>query len=341
VLDFTEAELLADHRVAERLVADGRICHGGFDGAGAYVSPRTLHRVPAIDSWADHHVATYGTELVDIGLDAFAANTPTVDQARLLIERGAPEPIIAILTRIGTVEGFGSFLRFVPVPDLQPLFVESIAGTALAHLDRGLIEAHARDEAGFDAEAGHRDMWFAARDIAFDRPVTEDQTALMIERMGLTAMASATAATRRWPADTSYELEQLMERMVRLMLIEVSAFHTFAWAEAVLGDGDLVAGEGEAARLVSYIRADETPHVGYLRVALSELRDRTLIGDSGRHHAGADLLHALWEPALADAIGPRRADLEKLVRSEVRHALSDRTDSAELMDEYLSLEDAA
>lgn len=341
MLNFTEAELLAEHRVAERLVADGRVCHGGFDADGRYVSPRTLHRVPAIDAWGANHSATFGTELVDIGLDAFAANTPTVDQARLLIERGASEPVIAILTRIGTVEGFGSFLRFVPVPDLQPMFAESIAGTALAHLDRGLIEAHARDEAGFEAEAGHRDMWFAARDIAFDHPVTEDQTTLMIERMGINAMASATAATRRWPDDTSYELEQLMERMVRLMLIEVSAFHTFAWAEAVLGDGELVAGDGEAARLVSHIRADETPHVGYLRVALSELRDRTLIGEGGRRHAGADLLQALWEPALADAVGPRRADLEKLVRSEVHHALDGRSDRDDLMAEYLSLEDAA
>ena len=47
--------------------------------------------------------------------------------------------------------------------------------------------------------------------------------------------------------------------MAGLLLIEVSAFHTFAWAEAVLSDGELVAGDGEAARLVSYIRTDEAP----------------------------------------------------------------------------------
>ncbi len=32
---------------------------------------------------------------------------------------------------------------------------------------------------------------------------------------------------------------------------------------------------------MSYIRADETPHVEYLRTALTEMRDRTWIGTSG------------------------------------------------------------
>ena len=47
------------------------------------------------------------------------------------------------------------------VPDCQRFFDESIEGTAIEHLDRGLFEAHARDEAGWDEEAGHEHMWFA------------------------------------------------------------------------------------------------------------------------------------------------------------------------------------
>ena len=39
-LEFTAEELLADHRVAEPLVAGGVRCHGGFDDGGRYVSPR-------------------------------------------------------------------------------------------------------------------------------------------------------------------------------------------------------------------------------------------------------------------------------------------------------------
>jgi len=45
---FTETELLADHVIAEPLIANGVRCHGGFDEDGNYVSPRTLNRWPAI-----------------------------------------------------------------------------------------------------------------------------------------------------------------------------------------------------------------------------------------------------------------------------------------------------
>ncbi len=86
----------------------------------------------------------------------------------------------------------------------------------------------------------------------------------------------------------------MVSLMVRVLFIEISAFHTFAWAEEWMSDTELVAGDGEAARLVSYIRADESPHVGYLRTALSEMRDRTWVGEGGqparRHgHDRADL----------------------------------------------------
>ena len=96
------------------------------------------------------------------------------------------EPTIAALTRIGTVEGFGGMLRQLPMPEFERCFVEDITGTAIAHIGRGLFEAHARDEAGHGDQAGHDGMWFAARDIAFEDPVTEDQTARMLERMGMT-----------------------------------------------------------------------------------------------------------------------------------------------------------
>src|SRR3954468_7216693 len=36
---FTETELLADHDIAEPLIANGVRCHGGFDEDGSYVSP--------------------------------------------------------------------------------------------------------------------------------------------------------------------------------------------------------------------------------------------------------------------------------------------------------------
>ena len=63
-------------------------------------------------------------------------------------------------------------------------------------------------------------------------------------------MRKAAEALRRFP-DLDLTFEMMLRRMIGLLFIEVSAFHTFAWAEAVLSDTDLVAGDGEAAALVA------------------------------------------------------------------------------------------
>ncbi|MBI2710927.1 MAG: hypothetical protein HYX34_14740 [Actinobacteria bacterium] len=344
-LEYTEAELLASHDYAEPLFAGGIRCHGGFDAEGRYVSPRTRHRVPAIAAWQAKHSTDFGTDLLGLPLDTWPEHYPNVAQARFLVSAGVPEPVISTLTRIGTVEGFGAMIRHSVVPDLRRVVDEDVRGTALAHLGGGLYEAHARDEAGFEDEGGHKQMWFAARDVAFEDPVTEDETALMLQRMGIPVGAGGRpdAAARRalpertWPSDTDADLELLTTRMVRLLLIEISAFHAFAWAEELLADPDLVAGDGEAARLVSYIRADETPHVEYLRTVLSELRDRTVVGDGGRRHPGAVLVGGTWDRALAQSLGPNRADGLEVTWREVVHAIGDRPGSADLLHEFDAL----
>ena len=76
----------------------------------------------------------------------------------------------------------------------------------------------------------------------------------------------------------------MVGRMIGLLLIEISAFHGFHWAEAVLSDTDLVAGDGEAARIISYIRADETPARGL--PAHRPVRDaRPHLGGRGRRRS--------------------------------------------------------
>ena len=342
-LIYDEAELLASHAYEEPLIAGGVRCHGGFDTDGRYVSPRTRHRTPAIEAWQANHRATFGTDLMDVPLATWPGHYPNVAQARFLLEAGLPEPIINTLTRIGTVEGFGAMLRLSPVPDARRTFVEDTEGTALAHLGRGLFEAHARDEAGYDPddgepEGGHKQMWFAARDVAFGHPPTEDETQLMLQRMGINQMAQA-APQRFWPDDVALDLEMLVERMVRLLLIEISAFHTFAWAEELLDDPDLVAGDGEAPRLVSYIRADETPHVEYLKTVLSEIRDRTVVGER-RHHDGTDLVGRTWDRALAQSLGARRQAAIDSFRAEVARAASARADATDLVARFDRLGEA-
>ena len=184
-------------------MADGVKCHGGFDDDGDYVSPRTKNRWTAINNWKAEHAKNFGTELLDIGLDRWPAHYPNVAQAKYLLEQGVTEPMISTLTRVGTVEGFGAFLRYSPIPDLQANFDEPIKGTAMAHLGGGLFEAHARDEAGYEDEGGHKQMWFAARDVAFERPVNEDQTADHAGAHGHRRRAQHQAEEHRHPVANS------------------------------------------------------------------------------------------------------------------------------------------
>lgn len=347
-VEFTETELLMDHDFAEPLVANGERCHGGFDEDGTYVSPRTRFRTPAIEAWEQQRREQFGTPPLDIPVDTWPVNFPNIEQSKFLIRKGAPEPTISALTRIGTIEGFGSMLRLLPQPDLQPNFVDSIAGTATDHIRKGLFEAHARDEAGFEDEAGHDRMWFAARDIAFENPVTQDETEAILARMGIGAPASASPAelaemrakalaNRILPDDVDFGLESMLNRMISLLFIEISAFHGFIWAEGVLGDTDVCAGDGEAARIVSYIRADETPHVAYLQVALSEMRDRTWAGADGRTYDGADMIQRLWDAQLEQSRFLKRGENLRLSIAEIERALAGRADKDDVMEEMFSL----
>ena len=346
-VEFTTDELLADHDGLEPLIANGVHCHGGFDEDGTYVSPRTRNRWPAIHAWEEQRVEQFSTPILDIPLETWPENFPSIEQSKFLIRNGVTEPTISALTRIGTVEGFGSMLRLLPIPDFAKTFDEDITGTAIAHIGTGLFEAHARDEAGFEDEAGHNLMWFAARDIAFESPVTDDQTAKMLARMGIdnrpksdadmAKMREAAVAARTLPDGIDFMAELVVGRMIGLLLIEISAFHGFAWAEGVLSDTDLTAGEGEAARLISYISADETPHVAWLQTALSEMRDRTWIGSDGTRYDGGDMIGRMWDRAVSDSLLLRRAENLQFTMNEIELATAGRTDADDLIDEMLSM----
>jgi hypothetical protein len=340
-VEYTESELLANCDVTEPLIAGGRVCHGGFDSTGTYVSPRTKYRAPAIEAWRAHHVATFDQPILHVPLDTWPAHYPNVAQARFLIEAGVPEPLMATLTRIGTVEGFGANIRYLQPGDLQPRFDEDLAGTATSHLGKGLFEAHGRDEAGWEEEAGHKDMWFAARDIAFEGRTAKVDIDAMLERMGFGngGGGGGAAKPRQLPDVIDPNLEAIADLMIRVLLIEVQAFHTFAWAEEWLSDRELVAGEGAAADLVSHIRADETPHVGYLATAITEMRDRTWIGTDGSKHAGTDMIGRLWDRNLDSSLGAGRVASRRAVVDEVAFWCNKRPDGKDLLARFHSLGD--
>lgn len=347
-LEYTWDELLADPPIVEPLRAGGVICHGGYLEDGTYASPRTAHRVPAIRAWQARHVADFGTDLLDAPLDSWPGNYPNLAQARLLLGNGVREPIVAQLTRIGTVEGFGANIRHLAPADMQPFFVDDISGTATEHLGRGLVEAHARDEAGWDDRAGHDQMWFAVRDIAFEHPFTGDMTARLLERLGFAGPAvseqerRARFETIRAFPDIDAGLEMLLRTMIRVLFIEMKAFHIFAWAEALLADGDLVAGDGEAARLVACIRADETPHVEYLRTALTEMRDRTFVTSRGTGRPGTEVIGTLWDLLLAESMGTVETANRTSFRKELERTLEGRpgrAGGAALLEEFDAIGD--
>jgi hypothetical protein len=311
-LTFSTEEILANVPTREALVVKGVKCHGGFDADGHYRSPRTAFRVPAIKAWQTQHVATSGTALFEIPADTVSPQVPNVAQVKFLLRSGVREPMVRWLSEIAIVEGFGAMIRELPVPPLKGFIREDTAGTALAHLASGLFEAHARDEAGWSEEGGHRQMWDAARDAALSNPnISPEIYASIIARR-----------TAGQPAALFPELGEPVERLIRFMAnvlaIEVFAASTFAWAEEILSDPEVSDAPEDAANLVRYIRSDESPHVEYLRTALSEIQARTLLTLDGKPISGRKVVDDIADRGIRAMVRQRLNERPVMVRDLIR-----------------------
>ena len=152
-------------------------------------------------------------------------------------------------------------------------------------------------------------MWFAARDIAFESPDRQDRRRRHARPHGLrparVSPAAASTSSRALPDDIDINLELIANLMIRVLLIEMQAFHTFAWAEDVAvrhrprgrrrrGGRARVATSGPTRR----------PHVGYLKTALTEMRDRTWVGERRHEARGRRHDRHLWDSGL-DAVARR------------------------------------
>ncbi len=347
-LNYTYDELMEDGPYASRIRWGEKLFHGGLDADGAYVPPRSTHRIAAIRAWTG--------ELVKQGLPAEVIQFeqldlrffPNVEQTRLLLRNGARGAMTRILTLIGITEGFGNDgLRLFPQPPLKPFFRESIENTCLDHLYHGLFEAHGNDEAGRGAECGHNEMWYSIRDASLDHPVI---TPDMFENLPIAPPPGYEGPGKPAPEaigvgqmtlsfptlDPRFEL--LVTVMTQLLVIELLAYGTFAWAKEVLSDPDCSAEPELAPRWVDYIQQDETIHVDYLQCALAEIRCRTLLGNDGVEIPGKEFIDAICERTLD---GSRQAGRrERLLRYRMRQIeeeLSARPDGQSLLAEFARL----
>lgn len=332
-LSYTRDQILDGGAYEEPLVAGEVRCHGGFDAEGRYRSPRTIHRVPAIRAWQGQ-LETAGHELLRIEKALLPPQYPNVEQAKLLVLNGVRDPIVRALTTISIVEGFGAVIRDVAVPDLGELVVEPVEGTALAHLSHGLFEAHARDESGWEEEGGHKQMWEAARDLAFENPrIPGDVLVRMMGRGG----------RQRSRAESPLpELDSVLARMITMMaqvlVVEVFAEGTFQWGIDVLKDPEVSAEPVRASEMVRYIQSDESPHVEYLRTALSEIRARTLRTVDGGTLSGRvavdRVLHRMLHQLTRNRPREQRDDLRESLARDIEAAGA----RPDLLDEFDALQ---
>jgi hypothetical protein len=346
-LEYTHEELMAEHTYVSRLRWDGMVFHGGLDAGGHYVPPRSQYRPDAIAAWTAQLAAcgqpTSVLRFEQLDLRFF----PNVAQAKLLLRHGACAAITRILTLIGITEGFGNDgLAATPRPPLQPCFTDSIVGTCLDHLYRGLFEAHGNDEAGRGDEAGHDRMWYAIRDAALNHPVV---TPDMFENLPIAPPPGYSGPAKPAPEalgvgemtllfpqlDPMFEI--LLTVLAQILLIELLAYGTFSWAKEVLSDPECSAAPEFAPRVVDCIMQDENIHVAYLQCALAEARCRTMIGLRGETIDGRQVLDAICEKMLRNQTGGRRQRLLSFRMNQIRRELADRADGTAILEEFGTL----
>jgi hypothetical protein len=320
-LVYRREELLAEHAYARPQVEAGYRLHGGFDVRGAYVSPRTLHRWPAVEAWGAQLQAR-GFPLIDASVKLLQRPSyPNEAQQKVLLGHGLGQALWNSLTVTGVVEAKGGALCNVVAPDFQDIVVEDLTGTCTGHLNKGLLHAHGLDEAGDKShgQGGHDDMWFAVRDALFGK----DAYPLPIVPESL----SRPEKKRNFP-QISQEHEGWILLLMNVLMIEVRAEKFFSFCCNVMRDPDNFrdrrAAALHAAELVERIRTDEAIHVGYLQAFVSELRSFTIKCADGSRVPGHTLIDPVWEGMIAwhavtqadEGRAQTRAELKTLILSQ-------------------------
>jgi hypothetical protein len=314
-LIYSREELLAEHPYARPLEVAGYRLHGGFDGDGRYLSPRTLHRWPAVRAWQEA-LRARGFPLIEATTKLLSGGPyPSFEQQKLLLQHGLGQTFWNSLTITGVIEARGRLLIDLAAPDFQAVLVEDVSESGTGHLHKGLLAAHGMDEGGDPAtrRGAHDEMWFAIRDLVFGKdayPLPEVPATI--------ARPDGARLAPRIP----YGFEQMLSLLMNVLMIEVRAENAFDFVSGILSDPELFPGRrAEAAlglEMVERIRTDESIHVAYLQLVLSEMRSFTFRAVDGRHLPGTEVIDPMWA-TLVHWHGVENPRLTREAQREVLH----------------------
>ncbi len=334
-LQYSRDEIMADHAYARPQVEAGYTLHGGFDSAGTYISPRTLHRWPAVRAWGQALKAR-GWPLIDADVTLMSrGNYPSLAQQKFLLVHDVGQSLWDSITITGVIEARGRLLCDFVAPDFQQIVDEDISQMAVGHLNKGLLFAHGLDEGG-DPDNGvgaHDAMWFAVRDLLFGKdtyplPNVPESIARPVEGREMPLIPE--------------EYEQVLVLLMNVLMIEVRAENFFSFCYGVAQDPDAFTDRPaealKAAELVNRIRTDEAIHVAYLQAVVSELRSLTFKTDDGQRVPGKDVIDPVWDRMVQWHTQINHDNARAQTRDKIQRLLSARPDGSSLMAQFDSLE---
>jgi len=143
---------------------------------------------------------------------------------------------------------------------------------------------------------------------------------------------------RRLAPELDVELERMLNTMATVLAVEIFARSIFDWGERLLSDPEVSAEPKRAGDMVRFIRADESPHVEYLRTALSEVAARTLRTASGGTMAGREIVDRLMHANLHALTTQRPKENRSDVREGLTAAIERAGGSADLVEQLDALE---
>ncbi len=334
-LSYSREDLMADHAYATPQVEAGYPLHGGFDVEGKYISPRTLHRWPAVRAWGEA-LKKRGWPLIDADVTLMSRGSyPNLEQQKFLLAHDVGQSLWNSITITGVIEARGRLLCDFVAPDFQKIVEENISEMAVGHLNKGLLFAHGLDEGG-DPDSGvgaHDAMWFAVRDLLFGKdkyPLPEIPESL-----------SRPVDGREMP-QIPEEYEQVLVLLMNVLMIEVRAENFFSFCCGIAQDPNAFTDRRDdalkAAELVDRIRTDEAIHVAYLQAVISELRSLTFKTIDGGAIEGKLVIDPVWDRMVRWHAETNHDNARAQSRENIHKLLGAMSDGAKLIDDFEKLE---